>query len=510
MVKLLIERNDSNQRLDRFLKKYLKNAPLSHIYKLIRKDVKVNGKRAKIEAILEEGDEVSLYMSQEQLDQYRRTKVVAAAKRQFRIAYEDDNLLVVEKPFGLLTHGDSREKKNTLANQVCGYLQQNGQYDPGREKVFVPSPVNRLDRNTTGLVIFGKNSQSLQALNRMIQNKDQISKFYLTITAGEIKEPLILEDRMEKNEKKNRITVLPVESESGKLMKTIVRPLAVKDGFTLAEVELITGRTHQIRAHLGQAGFPVIGDAKYGKKQLNQKMKQQFGLTTQLLHAYRLEFHKTEPDLSYMEGKKITADLPADFVRIKKQLLIKIDLRWILMAQNNQYQQASWRRRYRPYITAALLAFVLTMWVAPEINEGTAMEPAIKDGQAVVITKTSYSAKRGEPKLGQVVILEKTLAPEVSEDNIISRVVGLPGDTIEIKSGKVYRNGKEYITEQGVAGAEGSLKVKVSKDDVFLLSDNRAAKTDSRNEKLGPVNMRQIKGNVKFAVWPLSDIGGIH
>ena len=141
------------------------------------------------------------------------------------------------------------------------------------------------------------------------------------------------------------------------------------------------------------------------------------------------------------------------------------------MYQGNQ--QESWRRRYRPYIVAGVLAFVLTMLVAPEVNEGTAMEPTLKDGQVLVITKTSYSAKRGQPDLGQVVILEKTLAPDVSEDNIIGRVAGLPGDTIEIKNGKVYRNGKEFVTENGIAGAEGSLKVTVSKDDVFLLSDNR-------------------------------------
>ena len=145
MVKLIIEKNEGNQRLDRFLKKYLKNASLSHIYKLIRKDLKVNGKRAKVETMLEEGDELTFYISQEQLDEYTRVKKTIKAKKQFGIAYEDSRMLIAEKPFGLLTHGDSKEKKNHLANQVCGYLQQNGEYDSGRERVFVPSPVNRLD-----------------------------------------------------------------------------------------------------------------------------------------------------------------------------------------------------------------------------------------------------------------------------------------------------------------------------------------------------------------------------
>lgn len=178
------------------------------------------------------------------------------------------------------------------------------------------------------------------------------------------------------------------------------------------------------------------------------------------------------------------------------------------MSQGNE--QMHWRRRYRPYIVAGVLAFVMTMLIAPEVNEGNSMDPTIKDGQVLVITKTSYSAKRGRPDLGQIVLLEKTLAPEVAEDNIIGRVVGLPGDTIEIRDGKVLRNGKEYQTENGIKGASGNLKVTLSKDDVFLLADNRDSKTDSRNKKLGPVDMREIKGNVKLRIWPLSDIGGVH
>lgn len=176
------------------------------------------------------------------------------------------------------------------------------------------------------------------------------------------------------------------------------------------------------------------------------------------------------------------------------------------MAQNTQ---ESWRVRYRPYIVAATLAFVLTLLIAPEVNEGHGMEPTIKDGQVLIITKTSYSVKRGVPDAGQVVILEKNVAPDVSQDNIIARVVGLPGDTIEIKDGQVMRNGKAFKTKSGIAGAAGNMKLTVGKDDVFLLCDNRKEIVDSRNKKLGPVNMKEIKGNVKFTVWPLSKIGGI-
>ncbi len=320
MVKLTITENEQNQRLDRFLKKYLKSAPLSHIYKLIRKDIKVNGRRAKADTLLCQGDEISLYMDEAALQGQVRQKKTAAAKRQFGIAYEDDDLLIVDKPFGLLTHGDSREKKNTLANQVCGYLQEKGEYQPGRERTFVPSPVNRLDRNTTGLVIFGKNNRALQALNSMMREKGQVSKWYLTITAGELNKALTLTDRMEKDPRLNRTFVLPLDSEAGKVMETVARPLQRKNGFTLTEVQLITGRTHQIRVHLSEAGFPVIGDVKYGRQNVNRNMKQRFGLTTQLLHAYKLRFNETDPYLKHLAGKEITAALPESFERIKKQI----------------------------------------------------------------------------------------------------------------------------------------------------------------------------------------------
>lgn len=307
--------------MDRFLKKYLKNAPLSYLYKLIRKDLKVNGKRAKAETMLAEGDELSLYIEQEQFESYIRPKKRYAGKRQFKVAYEDEDVLIVEKPFGLLTHGDSKEKKNTLVNQVCGYLQEKGEYDPRNERIFMPSPVNRLDRNTTGLVIFGKNSAAVQILNRLIKDKDKVSKRYLTIVSGNVKEPLDLKAKMEKDAKKNRVRVLPSDAPEGKLMETKVYPQKSKGGFTLVEVELVTGRTHQIRAHLGQAGFPVIGDGKYGSLRINGQMKKRFGLTTQLLHAYKLDFSKEIPQLPGLAGREITAGIPEEFVRIKRELM---------------------------------------------------------------------------------------------------------------------------------------------------------------------------------------------
>lgn len=320
MVKITVEKNEDNQRLDRFLRKYMKSAPLSLIYKLIRKDVKVNGKRAREDYVLAGGDEIVIYMSPEELDGYRVRKEAVRSRRQFKIAYEDENILAAEKPFGLLTHGDRTEKKNHLANQVLSYLMEKGEYDPRTERTFTPAPANRLDRNTTGLVLFGKNGEALRELNRMIREKGYVSKYYITIAKGNVRGPLILRDRMEKDSAANIVRVKDEGEEGGKLMETIARPLANVPGYTLLEVELITGRTHQIRAHLARAGHPIIGDAKYGNPQLNRMIEKKYGLSTQFLHAYRLYFEKGSGILWYLAGTEIRSELPENLKKIKEDI----------------------------------------------------------------------------------------------------------------------------------------------------------------------------------------------
>jgi signal peptidase I len=169
----------------------------------------------------------------------------------------------------------------------------------------------------------------------------------------------------------------------------------------------------------------------------------------------------------------------------------------------------SWKQKNQPYLYAVALALIMTMFVAPEIQEGYSMSPTIDNGNLVIMTKEHYSVKRGIPEIDTVVILQKDAAPKVSKDNLIARVVGLPGETITIKDGQLFRDGKAYTvkSEHGNLGAD--MKVTLGSEEVFLLCDNLDELKDSRSAKLGPIDMKVIRGNARFVLWPFSEIGGI-
>lgn len=314
MVKLVITENESNQRLDRFLRKYMKRAPLSMIYKFIRKDIKINGKRGKEDTILNEGDELTLYIPDDKLEQLTTPVKRHTARRSFQVVYEDENILVINKPSGLLTHGDAHEKKNTLVNQVYGYLQEKNEYNPADARAFAPAPANRLDRNTSGLVIFGKKAEALRQLTAAIRERNTVNKIYKTIVCGCLDEELVLGDRLEKDEEHNKVRV--VSGKDGKEALTYVYPVKAGKVLSIAEVKLVTGRTHQIRIHLANAGHPVAGDAKYGRRKINQWLQKDYGVNSQILHACRLEFNDVKGVLEYMSGKVLEAPLPKVFNEI--------------------------------------------------------------------------------------------------------------------------------------------------------------------------------------------------
>ncbi len=312
-----IKPNDAGQRLDRFLRKYLPKATLSGIYKMIRKDVKVNGKRSKLDAFLEEGDIITLYLDDKKIDQLSVRKKIKRTDRTFQIIYESDNVLIVFKNPGILTHGDANEKKNHLTNQVVSYLIDTGSYNPRFSNTFSPSPANRLDRNTSGLVVFGKNTDSLRRLNEIFKNRD-IEKSYLTICQGEIKAPLDLHGYMEKIEASGKFRTLISETsnQKSKAIHTKVNPLKYGEykgvKYTLTEVKLMTGRMHQIRAHLSYIGHPIVGDSKYGGREIRE-----LSIRNQLLCANKLSFPEFADDDILAELSEKTFETKPDNLFVK-------------------------------------------------------------------------------------------------------------------------------------------------------------------------------------------------
>lgn len=312
-----IKPNDAGQRLDRFLRKYLPKATLSGIYKMIRKDVKVNGKRSKLDAFLEEGDIITLYLDDEKIDKLSVRKKITRTDRTFKIIYEGDNVLIVFKNPGILTHGDANEKKNHLTNQVVSYLIDTGSYNPRFSNTFSPSPANRLDRNTSGLVVFGKNTDSLRRLNEIFKNRG-IEKSYLTICQGEIKAPLDLHGYMKKIEAsgKFRTVISETSNQKSKAIHTKVNPLKYGEykgvKYTLTEVKLMTGRMHQIRAHLSYIGHPIVGDSKYGGRAVRE-----LEISNQLLCANKLNFPKFSDDDILFELSEKTFETKPDNLFVK-------------------------------------------------------------------------------------------------------------------------------------------------------------------------------------------------
>ncbi len=316
MIKIEIKENDRGQRLDRFLKKYLPGAGLGKIYRIIRKDLKINGKRGRIDQFLEKGDQLILYLSSEEAERLGKKKRQYTGKKQFTVAYEDEDMIIVNKPLGLLTHGDGKEKKDTLANQVIGYLIAKGDYVPQREQSFIPAPVNRLDRNTTGLLIFGKNRKAIQLLNQGIQDKDQIKKTYRTIVCGKLTRNQEIHHKMQKDSERNRVSIVDPEV-PGKEMAMEVRPIQAGREYTLVEVSLLTGRSHQIRVQLAAIGHPIIGDHKYGNPGINGRLKKQYHLNTHLLHAGGLEIRWQGEE----RPREVKSPLPPQFTKMVEFLI---------------------------------------------------------------------------------------------------------------------------------------------------------------------------------------------
>ena len=319
MIEVVVPKASAGQKAEKFVKKYLAEAPLGFLYKAFRKkDIKVNGHWIKKDFVLSEGDTLRIYVSDQQLADFRKPRKAEKKPFPYPIAYEDENVLIVNKPKGLLVYGDDHGVRETLGNAVLDYLYLQGEYDPENNS-FTPSPAHRLDRNTSGLVCYGKTDAGLKALTDLFKERDQIEKTYLALVVGEVSSPGEVNIPLWKNPENGRVYLSSLEK-GGKTALTRYKPIKKLPGYTLLEVELLTGRTHQIRVHLAAIHHPIVGDNKYGDFEDDRLMKERFGLESQFLHAYSLRFLKVDGALSKLRGKKIQADLPESYREIIESL----------------------------------------------------------------------------------------------------------------------------------------------------------------------------------------------
>lgn len=297
MKSVTIKKNDAGQRVDKFLQKKYCTLPKSMMFKQIRKkNIKVNKKRCQPEQVLCEGDIIELYLNDDLLKEKKKHYDFVNAPKELSIIYEDENIILLDKKQGELCHPDGKEYVNTLIASLKRYLYEKGEFNPDEENSFTPSLANRIDRNTGGIVIGAKNYESLKILNQKIKDRE-IDKFYLTVAHGKLpKQSDILVGYLTKDERKNMVTVSEKETDTSKLIKTKYTVLDYYDDFSLVEIELLTGRTHQIRAHLASIGNPLLGDGKYGK--VHGRYKQE-------LYSYKLKFDfKTDAGiLNYLNGR---------------------------------------------------------------------------------------------------------------------------------------------------------------------------------------------------------------
>lgn len=306
MRTLEIGANDAGQRLDKFLTKHFRTLPKSLMYKYIRKKcIKVNGKKCDIDTKLQKGDVLTFYIKDEFFEQQPESYDFLKAPVKLDIIYEDGQIMLLNKKPGLIVHPDENYHFDSLIARVQHYLYDKGEYNPDDEQSFAPALVNRIDRNTGGIVIAAKTAEALRVLNQKLRDRE-LEKLYLCAAVGIFdKKEALLTAQLEKNEKQNRVYISAKPTANSKTIKTKYRVLKERNGLSLLEVDLLTGRTHQIRAHMAHIGHPLVGDGKYGKNEINRRLGQKW----QALYSYKLSFKFTTDAgaLGYLNGKTFTA-----------------------------------------------------------------------------------------------------------------------------------------------------------------------------------------------------------
>lgn len=317
MKELIISANEANQRFDKYLAKLLNEAPKGFYYKMLRKkNILLNGKKAAGTEKLKEGDSVKLFLSDETFDKFTSQKKVSRTSCNLDVIYEDEDVIFINKPSGMLSQ-KAKESDISLIDHLLSYLLENGSIHENELATFSPSICNRLDRNTSGLITAGKSLAGLQILSEWFHNRT-VGKYYRCLVKGKVTKGQHVKGYLHKDEKSNQVKISEKAKDGSSYIETEYRPIAAGTDASLLEVHLITGKTHQIRAHLSYMGHPIIGDPKYGDIKTNQFFEKKYHLKSQLLHAYRLEIPEIEGKFSHLSDQKFIAPLPAIFEKICK------------------------------------------------------------------------------------------------------------------------------------------------------------------------------------------------
>lgn len=316
---ITVGKNEAGQRLDKLLLKHLNKAPKSFIYKMLRKkNITLNGKKAEGSEITQLKDEIKLFLSDETVQKFSEEFQTTAVDYNFSVIYEDKNILVVNKPAGLLSQ--KAEKQDvSLVEHIISYLLGSNQITNEELQTFKPAICNRLDRNTSGLVVAGKTLVGLQTMSELFRERN-LDKYYLCIVKGAMKESKRISGYLKKDEKLNKVSISLTENEDSEPIETEYYPVNYNDNYTLLRVKLVTGKTHQIRAHLNSIGHPIIGDNKYGNKAVNIDVNTTFHLKHQLLHSYQLIFPELTGEFAELSKKELIAEVPGYFNKIRAGL----------------------------------------------------------------------------------------------------------------------------------------------------------------------------------------------
>lgn len=322
MREIIIGKNEANQRTDKYLAKYFGNATKSFLYKMMRKkNITLNDKKIDGSEKLSVGDVIKVFFSDETFD-----KFVTKQKQNIydkipdkvdekQIIYEDKNIILYNKPYGMLSQ--KADNKTYSANEfLLKYLLNSGKISEKELTTFKPAVCNRLDRNTTGMLIYGKSMCGLQTMSGLLKDRT-VHKYYLCISCGVMTEPKEITGYLKKDEKNNIVSISQNKAD-GDYIKTAYEPICNNGKYTLLKVLLVTGKTHQIRAHLSSIGYPILGDIKYGIIKYNDEAREKYNLSHQLLHSYKLEFEDVEGEMSYISNRTFTAEPDNMFMRILK------------------------------------------------------------------------------------------------------------------------------------------------------------------------------------------------